>query len=159
MLDLKNLEFFFPLTFFSFIIVSCYLFITTGNNPGYFNLDNAENSDTSIITINKNNENNHINSTINKDEELNKHDQYTITQQNIDENLNDPFKFCNKCKIEKFLRMRHCEKCERCVHKFDHHCFWIGACVGELNHARFWIFLFFQTIVNLMGFVIVDFFN
>ena len=47
-------------------------------------------------------------------------------KENINNNEEDPFKFCEICKIEKFIRMRHCEKCEKCVHKFDHHCFWVG---------------------------------
>lgn len=33
---------------------------------------------------------------------------------------------CEKCGIAREIRMKHCNKCERCVHKFDHHCFWVG---------------------------------
>jgi len=48
--------------------------------------------------------------------------------------------------------MKHCKKCDKCIHKFDHHCFWIGGCVGELNHRKFYLFVLFQTAVNLTGF-------
>ena len=41
--------------------------------------------------------------------------------------------------------MRHCYKCERCVHKYDHHCFLMGACVGEFNHKYYILFLYLYT--------------
>ena len=60
-------------------------------------------------------------------------------------------RFCEACQIVQPFRSRHCWECNRCVRKFDHHCFWIGGCVGELNHGKFWLFLFFQTLSELVA--------
>jgi len=54
------------------------------------------------------------------------------------------------------VRTKHCDLCEKCVHKYDHHCFWIGGCVGEFNHRKFWLFLFSQTILHIWCFRIGD---
>ena len=35
--------------------------------------------------------------------------------------------FCEKCNIYQPTRTKHCDQCEKCVHKYDHHCFWIGT--------------------------------
>ena len=64
-------------------------------------------------------------------------------------------RFCDHCKVHQPYRTKHCDKCERCVHKFDHHCFWMGGCIGELNHGKFWLFLFFQTILQFWAYQIV----
>ena len=39
-------------------------------------------------------------------------------------------KICAYCQIKKERSMKHCQQCNRCVHKFDHHCPWIHNCVG-----------------------------
>ena len=61
-------------------------------------------------------------------------------------------RFCEFCCQEQPYRTKHCKDCGECVRKYDHHCFWIGGCVGELNHRKFWAFLFFQTLLLLVGF-------
>lgn len=38
-----------------------------------------------------------------------------------------PKHYCKTCNIEQEYRTRHCHKCQKCVHKYDHHCFWIGG--------------------------------
>ena len=60
-------------------------------------------------------------------------------------------RFCDTCQVMQPYRSRHCWECNRCVRKFDHHCFWIGGCVGELNHGRFWLFLFTQTLSEIVA--------
>lgn len=35
--------------------------------------------------------------------------------------------YCNKCDIEQEYRTKHCNRCEKCILKYDHHCFWIGS--------------------------------
>ena len=35
-------------------------------------------------------------------------------------------RYCEHCKVHQPYRTKHCDKCERCVYKFDHHCFWMG---------------------------------
>lgn len=34
--------------------------------------------------------------------------------------------YCSKCEIEQEYRVKHCNRCQKCICKFDHHCFWIG---------------------------------
>jgi len=43
-------------------------------------------------------------------------------------------RFCEVCGIIQPYRTKHCQMCERCVHKFDHHCAFIGIKFG--NHQR-----------------------
>ena len=56
---------------------------------------------------------------------------------------------CGYCNIIQPLRAKHCEDCNRCVHRYDHHCPWLGNCVGERNHRFFWAFLLFEA--SLIG--------
>lgn len=104
-----------PFLFITSLILSSYYFLTTGNNPGYAfkntndienNLENNKINDKKILLENVEN------STENKD----------IKTSNEKENNH----FCDFCNIKQEFRMKHCKKCERCVHKFDHHCFWVG---------------------------------
>ena len=37
--------------------------------------------------------------------------------------------------------MRHCYKCNQCVHKYDHHCVLMDICIGEFNHRYYLLFL------------------
>ncbi|ESS63554.1 hypothetical protein TCDM_08592 [Trypanosoma cruzi Dm28c] len=59
------------------------------------------------------------------------------------------FHWCRTCRLWQPLRAKHCDRCERCVRKYDHHCFWIGGCVGEANHPRFF-FLLTVTVAYLV---------
>jgi len=61
-------------------------------------------------------------------------------------------RFCEACQVVQPYRSRHCWECNKCVRKFDHHCFWIGGCVGELNHGKFWLFLFTQTLSEVIAY-------
>lgn len=55
-------------------------------------------------------------------------------------------RWCVFCAVWQPVRTKHCDKCAKCVRKFDHHCFWVGACVGERNHPRFVALLCVDTI-------------
>lgn len=39
-------------------------------------------------------------------------------------------------------KTKHCGKCNRCTHNFDHHCVWLNNCVGSKNYRFFFIFIF-----------------
>ena len=51
------------------------------------------------------------------------------------------YRVCDYCEITQPMRAKHCEDCNKCVHKFDHHCPWLETCIGEQNHRYFWLFL------------------
>ncbi|XP_005112845.2 probable palmitoyltransferase ZDHHC12 [Aplysia californica] len=59
------------------------------------------------------------------------------------------YRVCDYCEIMQPMRAKHCEDCNKCVHKFDHHCPWLEACIGERNHRYFWLFLL-STLVLIL---------
>lgn len=63
--------------------------------------------------------------------------------------------FCQKCSMKRPGRAHHCKLCNKCVLKMDHHCPWIMNCVGHANQKYFVLFLFYATLGDLIGFVIL----
>jgi len=55
-------------------------------------------------------------------------------------------KRCESCFAQRRPRIKHCNACEACIHRFDHHCHYIGNCVGANNHR-----LFMALIVSAMA--------
>lgn len=51
-------------------------------------------------------------------------------------------RLCQICKLDEWIRMKHCYKCNRCIHKYDHHCFLMGICIGQFNHKYYLLFLY-----------------
>ena len=49
-----------------------------------------------------------------------------------------PRGFCERCKLYKPERCKHCYVCDRCVIKFDHHCPLIDNCIGIGNYHYLW---------------------
>ena len=152
MFSIKDCNLLFPITFLVFVITSIYLFLTTGNNPGFYNTGTSigSNEDCVVITLNNEITQSHeifINPDDKKEENNfemqktnNKEAESTIEKvpkEIMNNNEEDPFKFCEICKIEKFLRMKHCDKCEKCVHKFDHPCFWVGRFSNTIESIYF----------------------
>ncbi|CAG9326623.1 unnamed protein product [Blepharisma stoltei] len=45
--------------------------------------------------------------------------------------------FCSLCYSEVSPDSKHCMKCNRCVHKFDHHCKFVNNCIGKSNYNLF----------------------
>ncbi len=48
--------------------------------------------------------------------------------------------------------MKHCYRCGKCVHKYDHHCVLLNICIGEANQKYYVGFLyahFYNTFVVL----------
>lgn len=123
--DINNYDFIFPACFLLSLLISGYLFLTTGNNPGFYSSSSID-----LVNLNLNSEKfqSHgifISPDQQKEEGVETVEINQKPQENTEESQNQ-FKYCEKCKIEKLLRMKHCDKCEKCVHKFDHHCFWVG---------------------------------
>lgn len=56
------------------------------------------------------------------------------------------YPFCNVCSIWKRPSITHCDKCKRCVHKFQKHVDIFSNCLGSRNLGYFYVF-FFSTIV------------
>eukprot|EP01055_Gregarina_sp_Pseudo9_P005721 Gregarina_sp_Pseudo_9__5720@NODE_828_length_2156_cov_4_363722_g777_i0_p1_GENE_NODE_828_length_2156_cov_4_363722_g777_i0NODE_828_length_2156_cov_4_363722_g777_i0_p1_ORF_typecomplete_len530_score53_77DHHC/PF01529_20/4_8e03DHHC/PF01529_20/1_2e30Comm/PF15957_5/1_2e03Comm/PF15957_5/0_52_NODE_828_length_2156_cov_4_363722_g777_i05452134 len=63
----------------------------------------------------------------------------------------EKLQFCDKCKLWKLLRAKHCRSCNRCVRLHHHHCPWLGVCVGERNRVHFLWFLGWQTAELLLA--------
>lgn len=48
--------------------------------------------------------------------------------------------------------MKHCYRCSKCVHKYDHHCVLLNICIGERNQKYYIAFLyahFYNTYIVL----------
>uniref|UniRef100_A0AC34RJD5 Palmitoyltransferase n=1 Tax=Panagrolaimus sp. JU765 TaxID=591449 RepID=A0AC34RJD5_9BILA len=58
---------------------------------------------------------------------------------------------CDQCKCFKPLRSHHCSTCKTCIPRMDHHCPVIGKCVHYHNHKGFLCFLFWASMVCLVG--------
>lgn len=49
--------------------------------------------------------------------------------------------------------MKHCYRCQKCVHKYDHHCVLLDVCIGEANQKYYIAFLYanlYNTVFLLM---------
>eukprot|EP01016_Furgasonia_blochmanni_P033260 TRINITY_DN3463_c0_g1_i3.p1 TRINITY_DN3463_c0_g1~~TRINITY_DN3463_c0_g1_i3.p1 ORF type:complete len:346 (-),score=52.85 TRINITY_DN3463_c0_g1_i3:394-1431(-) len=160
-LKAQNLPYLFSL--FSVVCAAFYLFITTGKNPGV--LGQTEMQDPEAIRG--------VPGRVHQQQQYDGNHPQTVEMQDMYHSLpedtrsesigsdsdfdraddeEDPNKlpkmhYCKECNLSQPYRTRHCDLCEKCIHKFDHHCFWIGGCVGELNHRKFWWLLLFQTLV------------
>lgn len=53
---------------------------------------------------------------------------------------------CDKCKIKRADRSRHCSTCRRCGYRLDHHCVWVHNCIGMRNNKAFVLFLVYFLI-------------
>ena len=69
-------------------------------------------------------------------------------ESNIDTEEQD---ICDKCKLAKPERTRHCSKCGRCVDLFDHHCPYVFNCVGKNSFPYFFKFLVFSSLSALIS--------
>ena len=58
---------------------------------------------------------------------------------------------CEVCSQPILSSSKHCAKCNRCCHKFDHHCMWLNNCIGESNYDTFIL-----TIVTLPIYLIAS---
>jgi len=166
------------LSFFALYGLCYYLYYITGQNPGFVELSSSAEGDHIELSISKTGQNDGAESLLQPQTALSSgeniqqyNDDNSAQPQNTDdveksvvtrkskkkENSWMPdLRFCEHCQINQPYRTKHCDKCERCVHKFDHHCFWMGGCIGELNHGKFWLFLFFQTILQGWAYLIAS---
>jgi palmitoyltransferase len=144
--------------FFGNFALSFYLFLRCGTEPGFLDIDKEKESGNLDLILPDVNGDIEQGSTIMKS--ANRYVDITENPEDPRDSLKETLlrdrHFCNVCNVVQPVRTKHCDLCERCVHKYDHHCFWIGSCVGEFNHRKFWLFLFFQTVTLLWAFIIAD---
>ena len=57
---------------------------------------------------------------------------------------------CKVCNHFQILRMKHCEICQKCIHKYDHHCKLMEVCIGEFNHKYYICFLISYIVSQLI---------
>eukprot|EP01084_Bolivina_argentea_P032407 59964_1 len=55
----------------------------------------------------------------------------------------EDLRYCDKCKIYKPWRTKHCSVCNACILKLDHHCPFTANCIGYNNYRYFYMFLFY----------------
>ena len=65
-----------------------------------------------------------------------------------------PPRFCERCKIYKPPRCKHCYLCDRCVIRYDHHCPLIDHCIGVNNYRTFMSYLMVQGSISLWTFCV-----
>jgi palmitoyltransferase len=169
--SILEFDFLYFIPYFALLGISYYLYYACGENPGFIDLPKNSGAHIELSVGHEGNESllpSEASSSSatglaldhqTREDTIGKEDIQEI-QTSKGDKPNNPMApdlwFCDKCNLSQPYRSKHCNLCERCVHKFDHHCFWIGTCVGELNHRKFWIFLFFQSILELWSYYIAD---
>lgn len=63
----------------------------------------------------------------NKSPEILKEGEVPQKKTNDDGALYIERRYCLICNIDQPLRSKHCNKCNKCVARYDHHCPWIGT--------------------------------
>eukprot|EP00375_Theileria_parva_P003187 XP_765868.1 hypothetical protein [Theileria parva strain Muguga] len=64
-------------------------------------------------------------------------------------------KWCQKCKIYRPPRAKHCYICNRCIRRFDHHCYFLSNCIGHNNYKKFVFFIFLIMVIKEYSFVLL----
>ena len=59
--------------------------------------------------------------------------------------------FCEVCDGHVLSNTKHCQKCNRCTHEFDHHCRWVSNDIGLSNYH-----MFIRMLVALLATVLIQ---
>mmetsp|Transcript_23010 Transcript_23010/g.50507 ORF Transcript_23010/g.50507 Transcript_23010/m.50507 type:complete len:815 (+) Transcript_23010:66-2510(+) len=59
---------------------------------------------------------------------------------------------CWTCAVDRPLRSKHCQVCNRCVRRFDHHCPAVGNCIGEGNQRLFFTYITAMLVAQILYF-------
>jgi len=123
------------LLFHGYQLLSCIIYYALSvSDPGYIDINDADKQQQ------------HQN-----EEEAS--DDMVFVQRTVD--LNSPTlppTFCERCKLFKPERCKHCYACDRCVLLYDHHCTFLDICVGLQNYRLFFAYVCVQGSISFWTF-------
>lgn len=73
--------------------------------------------------------------------------------------------YCIICKVDRAEHTKHCDRCEACIHNYDHHCLLTSKCMGKRINIYFYMtfvsttLLYLYTVISIVAFFVKDYLN